>query len=126
MGKQLFGTDGIRGVAGEYPLDPATVFAFGVALADDALRNHGSGESPRILIGADTRESGPWIAGMVAGGLASRGVACRLRGRHHHAGRGLLDAHRALLRRRDDFGLAQSVPRQRHQGLQPQRIQAAG
>ena len=33
------------------------------------------GESPRILIGADTRESGPWIAGMVAGGLANRGVA---------------------------------------------------
>lgn len=72
MGKQLFGTDGIRGVAGEYPLDPATVYAFGVALADDALRNHGGGEPPRILIGADTRESGPWIAGMVAGGLASR------------------------------------------------------
>ncbi len=76
LGKQLFGTDGIRGVAGEYPLDPATVYAFGVALAGDALRNHGSGgEPPRILIGADTRESGPWIAGMVAGGLASRGVA---------------------------------------------------
>ena len=36
MGKQLFGTDGIRGVAGEYPLDPATVFAFGVALGEGA------------------------------------------------------------------------------------------
>jgi phosphoglucosamine mutase len=76
LGKQLFGTDGIRGEAGEYPLDPATVYAFGVALAGDALRNHGSGGEPaRILIGADTRESGPWIAGMAAGGLASRGVA---------------------------------------------------
>jgi phosphoglucosamine mutase len=76
LGKQLFGTDGIRGVAGEYPLDQATVYAFGVALADDAQRHHGrGGEPPRILIGADTRESGPWIAGMVAGGLASRGVA---------------------------------------------------
>ncbi len=74
MGKQLFGTDGIRGVAGEYPLDPATVYAFGVALAGDALR-HANGSLPRILIGADTRESGPWIADMVAGGLASRGVA---------------------------------------------------
>lgn len=73
MAKQLFGTDGIRGVAGEYPLDPLTVYAFGVALADDALRRHG--ERPRILIGADTRESGSWIAAMVAGGLASRGVA---------------------------------------------------
>jgi phosphoglucosamine mutase len=75
LGKQLFGTDGIRGVAGEYPLDKETVYAFGVALADDALRNHGGGDcAPRILIGADTRESGPWIAEMVAGGLASRGV----------------------------------------------------
>ncbi len=80
MGKQLFGTDGIRGVAGEYPLDTATVYAFGVALADDALRHHTGGESPRILIGADTRESGPWIAGMVAGGLASRGVGCDFAG----------------------------------------------
>ena len=35
LGKQLFGTDGIRGVAGEYPLDPATVYAFGVALGRD-------------------------------------------------------------------------------------------
>src|SRR6202167_6298141 len=38
MGKQLFGTDGIRGVAGEYPLDPATVHAFGVALGADLRR----------------------------------------------------------------------------------------
>ena len=75
MGKQLFGTDGIRGVAGEYPLDAATVYAFGVALADDA-RSHAKGTgAPRILIGADTRESGRWIAEMVAGGLANRGVA---------------------------------------------------
>jgi phosphoglucosamine mutase len=79
LGKQLFGTDGIRGVAGEYPLDPLTVYAFGVALADDALRNH-KNDAPRILLGADTRESGRWIAEMVAGGLASRGVAA------HYAG----------------------------------------
>lgn len=74
MSKQLFGTDGIRGVAGEYPLDPSTVYAFGVALADDALRHAHGGEPARILIGADTRESGPWIAATVAAGLASRGV----------------------------------------------------
>ena len=80
MGKQLFGTDGIRGVAGEYPLDAATVYAFGVALADDALLHREGGESPRILIGMDTRESGSWIAGTVAGGLASRGVQCDFAG----------------------------------------------
>jgi len=69
LSKQLFGTDGIRGIAGEYPLDPATVFAFGVALGDDAAKTH---QNPQILIGADTRESGPWIAKLVAGGLESR------------------------------------------------------
>jgi len=77
VGKELFGTDGIRGVAGEYPLDPATVYAFGVALGNDATRRHAG---PEILIGADTRESGRWIAELVAGGLASRGARVRYAG----------------------------------------------
>jgi phosphoglucosamine mutase len=77
LAKQLFGTDGIRSVAGEYPLDPATVFAFGVALGGDAAKTK---EHPQILIGADTRESGSWIAELVAGGLESRGA------RVHYAG----------------------------------------
>jgi len=72
--KQLFGTDGIRGVAGEYPLDPATIFAFGLALGHDATSAQGS---PEILIGRDTRESGEWIAALVAGGLQARGVRVR-------------------------------------------------
>lgn len=77
MGKQLFGTDGIRGVAGEFPLDPATVYAFGVALGRDAAR---IASGPEILIGADTRESGGWISEMVAGGLASQGAGVRYAG----------------------------------------------
>ena len=72
MAKQLFGTDGIRGVAGEYPLDPATVYAFGVALGDDVQKKH---TERAVLIGADTRESSEWIAQVTAGGLASRGIA---------------------------------------------------
>jgi phosphoglucosamine mutase len=71
MGKQLFGTDGIRGVAGEFPLDPATIHAFGLALGAD-LRHRAPDAA--ILIGMDTRESGPWIAAQVAGGLAQQGV----------------------------------------------------
>ena len=71
MAKQLFGTDGIRGVAGEYPLDPETVYAFGLALGHDAVAAQ---PSPEILIGADTRESGTWIAEMVAGGLEQAGA----------------------------------------------------
>jgi phosphoglucosamine mutase len=77
MGKQLFGTDGIRGVAGEAPLDRATVFAFGAALGDDLVSR---GERGKVLIGADTRESGQWIGEMVAGGLASRGVQVQYAG----------------------------------------------
>jgi phosphoglucosamine mutase len=77
LGKQLFGTDGIRGVAGEYPLDRATVYAFGLALGCDAVAAQGS---PEILIGADTRESGPWIAELVAGGLEQGGARTRYAG----------------------------------------------
>jgi phosphoglucosamine mutase len=77
LGKQLFGTDGIRGVAGEYPLDPATVYAFGLALGRDATAAQGM---PEILIGADTRESGPWIAELVAGGLEACGARVRYAG----------------------------------------------
>lgn len=77
MGKQLFGTDGIRGVAGEYPLDNRTVHAFGMALANVARHLN---PDPEIVIGMDTRESGPCIAEQVAGGLAERGVRSRLAG----------------------------------------------
>jgi phosphoglucosamine mutase len=77
VAKELFGTDGIRGVAGEYPLDPGTVYAFGVALGDDA---GAAAASPEIVIGTDTRESGPWIAELVAGGIQSRGGRVRYAG----------------------------------------------
>jgi phosphoglucosamine mutase len=77
VAKELFGTDGIRGVAGEYPLDPGTVYAFGVALGDDA---RAAAANPEIVIGTDTRESGPWIAELVAGGIQSRGGRVRYAG----------------------------------------------
>ncbi len=77
MPRQLFGTDGVRGVAGEYPLDQKTVFALGAALGDVAARH---AENPEVVIGMDTRESGPWIANCVAGGLASRGARSRFAG----------------------------------------------
>ncbi len=72
MGKRLFGTDGIRGVAGIAPLDPATITSLGIALGAD-LKRHGLGEAP-VLIGMDTRESGPAIAAQLAGGLSHSGV----------------------------------------------------
>ena len=70
--RQLFGTDGIRGVAGEYPLDPHTVFAIGRALG---ARLADRSASPRVLIGQDTRESSAWISRSLARGLQSSKVA---------------------------------------------------
>ena len=77
MARQLFGTDGIRGVAGEYPLEPRLVYAFGTALANWASEH---GTEPEVVIGMDTRESGQWLAETVAGGLARRGVKTRFAG----------------------------------------------
>ncbi|MDR3745249.1 MAG: phosphoglucosamine mutase [Acidobacteriaceae bacterium] len=66
--KKFFGTDGIRGVAGQSPLDPATIYAVGLALA------HHLGDTPRILIGQDTRESSNWIAATLTAGLTAGGA----------------------------------------------------
>ena len=77
--RQLFGTDGIRGVAGAYPLDQATVFAIGIALGQWAQRT-AAGGAAEIVIGMDTRESSQWIAEMVASGAAQLGVTTRFAG----------------------------------------------
>ncbi|BDC48341.1 phosphoglucosamine mutase [Bryobacterales bacterium F-183] len=74
MSRKLFGTDGIRGVAGEAPLDRPTAYALGVALGDWVLACADT-DHRHVVIGMDTRESGPWLAEHVAGGLASRGVS---------------------------------------------------
>jgi len=67
--KKLFGTDGIRAVAGHAPLDPRTIHAVGLALA------HHLGTSPKVLIGMDTRESSASIAAALTAGLTSGGAA---------------------------------------------------
>jgi phosphoglucosamine mutase len=69
--RQLFGTDGIRSVAGEFPLDRKTVYAIGRALGARLRRKH---ESPKVVIGQDTRESSPWIAELLARGLVASGA----------------------------------------------------
>ncbi|MGH9610149.1 MAG: phosphoglucosamine mutase, partial [Bryobacteraceae bacterium] len=79
LSRHLFGTDGIRGVAGEPPLDGRTAHALGVALGEWA-RDSKPGDDPEVLIGMDTRESGPWLAAQVAGGLKRVGVAARFAG----------------------------------------------
>jgi phosphoglucosamine mutase len=69
--RKLFGTDGIRGVAGEPPLAPTTIFATGLALGH-TLRN--TAAAPAVILGRDTRESSPWIAAMLAAGLREAGT----------------------------------------------------
>src|SRR5258708_30429781 len=67
--RKLLGTDGIRGVAGKYPLDRKTVYAIGRALGD-----HLPDGPKRVIIGQDTRESSAWIADVLAAGLGDSGV----------------------------------------------------
>jgi phosphoglucosamine mutase len=69
--RQLFGTDGIRGVAGEFPLTTQSTYLIGRALGHDLIR---STRTAQAVIGQDTRESSRWIADRVAAGLASVGV----------------------------------------------------
>jgi phosphoglucosamine mutase len=66
---QLFGTDGIRGTAGKYPLDVETVRRIGAALVKALPKG-----SVRLLIGRDTRESGDWIVRELAHGASAEGA----------------------------------------------------
>jgi len=70
--RKLFGTDGIRGVAGVAPLDAKTIFATGLALGRSVPR---MAAERRVLVGRDTRESSPWIADVLAEGLRQAGVS---------------------------------------------------
>jgi len=77
MAKELFGTDGIRGVPGTPPLDDQTLFATGRALGGFLRREHGSAHA---LIGMDTRESGTHIAAVLAAGLEKAGATAEFAG----------------------------------------------
>jgi phosphoglucosamine mutase len=68
---RLFGTDGVRGVAGTWPLDPPTVARIGAALVRATTPGDGAA---RIIVGRDTRESGEWIERELARGAAAQGA----------------------------------------------------
>ena len=70
MSTVLFGTDGIRGVAGQAPLDPSTLTRLGSAL----VRAVAASSPVRVLIGRDTRESGVWIESDLARGMRAEGA----------------------------------------------------
>ena len=67
---KLFGTDGIRGVDGQFPLDFSSIYTLGFALSGLLL---GEGLEPRLLIGRDTRESGPRIERALVRGIRDCG-----------------------------------------------------
>lgn len=69
--RKLFGTDGIRGIAGTAPLDSTTVYAVGLALAHQLRPGT---INPRVIVGRDTRESSPWITNVLAAGLRAGGA----------------------------------------------------
>ncbi len=69
MGK-LFGTDGIRGEANHYPMDGAMAFKVGQAITY-LLRN--KDDTPKIVVGRDTRISGYMLEKGLEAGIASMG-----------------------------------------------------
>jgi len=69
--RKLFGTDGIRAVAGQSPLDATTIFAVGLALGHSL---HNAATQPKVILGRDTRESSPRIAATLAAGLRDAGA----------------------------------------------------
>ncbi len=76
MAKQLFGTDGMRGIPGTYPLDDPTLERLGFVLGEYLLARSAAakGLKPRVLIGRDTRESGPHISEQISRGLCAAGA----------------------------------------------------
>ena len=74
MTHALFGTDGIRGTAGAFPLDAHTVRRVGAALVK-ALPHSGA----KLLVGRDTRESGVWIERELAHGARTAGATMTMR-----------------------------------------------
>jgi len=77
--KRLFGTDGIRGEAGRFPLDAATVRVIGRSLAVE-LASQIKDDAPRIVTGRDTRESGAWLEQALIAGATEAGAACESAG----------------------------------------------
>ncbi len=69
--RKLFGTDGIRGIAGEPPLDVRTIHATGLALGHSLQGRH----EPKVILGRDTRESSMWISATISDALRKTGVS---------------------------------------------------
>ena len=76
--KRLFGTDGVRGEAGRFPLDAATMETIGASLATRLSER--TGTAPLIIVGRDTRESGEWLEAALIRGALANGASCESAG----------------------------------------------
>ncbi len=120
MGRRLFGTDGVRGLAG---VEITAQLALGLGRA---VVMHSGLAAPRVLVIRDTRESGEMLEAALAAGIASAGGEVSLGGvLPTPAAPLLVRRHRFDLARRD-LRLAQPLRRQRHQVLRQRRLQALG
>lgn len=77
--KKLFGTDGMRGEAGRFPLDVETIRTTGRSLARQLIEK-ATGAQPRIIVGRDTRRSGFWIEEALIEGAREAGAVCESAG----------------------------------------------
>src|SRR5260370_35019539 len=77
MANELCGTDGMRGVPGTPPLDDQTLYATGRAIGGYLKKEFGSAH---VLIGMDTRKSGPHIAQLLTAGLQAAGASAEFAG----------------------------------------------
>ncbi|HEU4394702.1 MAG TPA: phosphoglucosamine mutase, partial [Planctomycetota bacterium] len=99
---RVFGTDGIRGPAGVGPLAPKALASLGRAVAAVDRARRASRRPPRVLVGRDTRPSGPRTAGALIEGLRAGGALVE--------DAGVLPTPAvALLARRHGFDLAAAV-----------------
>ena len=83
MAKQYFGTDGIRGKVGEYPITPDFVMRLGYAAGRVFVglpSNLAKGAHPTVLIGKDSRISGYMLEAALEAGLTAAGVNTLLTG----------------------------------------------
>ena len=71
MSKNLFGTDGVRGLANSGDMSPEIAFRIGAAITYQAMRR--AGGTPRIVVGKDTRLSGYLFETAVASGICALG-----------------------------------------------------
>jgi phosphoglucosamine mutase len=78
--KRLFGTDGMRGEAGRFPLDAPAITAAGRSLARHLAAARQDGRPPRVVLGRDTRESGGWIEEAFVAGARAGGALCESAG----------------------------------------------